>query len=125
VELEELSHAVIGAAMEVHSQLGPGLLEALYVEALHCELRLRGISAQREVEFPVMYKHLQLGQTLRLDLLVDDRLIVEAKSSDEIHPVHAAQLLTYLKLSDKRLGLLLNFNVASMRQGIKRVANGV
>lgn len=124
MQTDALTHDVIGAAMEVHSVLGPGLLESIYVEALHSELRMRGIAAQREVELPVRYKNVFLNKNLRLDMLVADKLIVEAKAVDQLDAIHTAQLLTYLKLSGKHLGLLLNFNVESMRQGIKRVALG-
>lgn len=125
MQTDALTHEVIGAAMEVHSVLGPGLLESIYVEALHSELRMRGIAAQREVvELPVRYKNVVLNKNLRLDMLVADKLIVEAKAVDQLDAIHTAQLLTYLKLSGKHLGLLLNFNVESMRQGIKRVALG-
>ena len=121
--IDELSHKVIGAAIEVHRMIGPGLLEAVYVECLESELSDQGIRVQREVIVPIRYKGKELAKPLRLDLLVDNCLIVEAKSVDTLLPVHSAQILTYLRMTDLKLGLLLNFNVEVMRQGIKRIVN--
>lgn len=123
--LDELSHKVIGACIEVHRLLGPGLLEAVYIECLASELSEQEIKVQREMILPIRYKGKELAKPLRLDLLVDNCLIVEAKSVDALLPVHSAQLLTYLRLTNLKLGLLLNFNVEVMRQGIKRVVNGL
>ena len=123
--LDELSHKVIGACIEVHRLLGPGLLEAVYVECLAAELAEQGIEVQREVVVPIRYKGKELAKPLRLDLLVENCLIVEAKSVDALLPVHSAQLLTYLRMTEQKLGLLLNFNVEVMRQGIKRIVNGI
>ena len=123
--LDELSHKVIGACIEVHRLLGPGLLEAVYVECLASELAEQGIVVQREVVVPIRYKGKELAKPLRLDLLVENCLIVEAKSVDALLPVHSAQLLTYLRMTEQKLGLLLNFNVEVMRQGIKRIVNGI
>ncbi len=123
--LDELSHKVIGACIEVHRLLGPGLLEAVYVECLASELAEQGIEVQREVVVPIRYKGKELAKPLRLDLLVENCLIVEAKSVDALLPVHSAQLLTYLRMTEQKLGLLLNFNVEVMRQGIKRIVNGI
>ena len=123
--LDELSHTVIGACIEVHRLLGPGLLESIYVECLAAELSRLEIPVKREVIVPIRYKGKTLSKPLRLDLLVDDCLIVEAKSVDTLLPVHSAQLLTYLKMTDVKLGLLLNFNVVVMRDGIKRIVNGL
>jgi GxxExxY protein len=123
--LDELSHKVIGACIEVHRLLGPGLLEGVYVECLATELAEQGVRTNREVIIPIRYKGKELSKPLRLDLLVDDCLIVEAKSVDALLPVHSAQLLTYLKMTELKLGLLLNFNVEVMRQGIKRIVNGL
>jgi GxxExxY protein len=123
--LNALSKKVIGASIEVHRQLGPGLLEAVYVECMVAELAEQGISTSREVAVPLFYKGRELSKPLRLDLLVENSLIVEAKSVETLLPVHSAQLLTYLKITGLKLGLLLNFNVEVMRQGIKRVANGL
>ena len=121
--LNELSHKVIGAGIEVHRLLCPGLLEAVYVECLASELSEQGIEVRREVIVPIRYKGKALASPLRLDLLVENCLIVEAKSVDTLLPVHSAQLLTYLRMTEQKLGLLLNFNVEVMRQGIKRIVN--
>ena len=123
--LDELSHEVIGACIEVHRVLGPGLLESIYVECLAAELSELGIAVKREVIIPVRYKDKELSKPLRLDLLVEDCLIVEAKTVDTLLPVHSAQLLTYLKMTGFKLGLLFNFNVVVMRDGIKRIVNGL
>ena len=123
--LDELSHTVIGACIEVHRLLGPGLLESIYVECLAAELSRLEIPVKREVIVPIRYKGKELSKPLRLDLLVDECLIVEAKSVDALLPVHSAQLLTYLKMTEVKLGLLLNFNVVVMRDGIKRIVNGL
>jgi GxxExxY protein len=125
MNLSELSGAVIGAAIEVHRVLGPGLLESPYELALERELGLRGVSVQRQVAVPLEYKGLALGDGFRIDLLVDSALIVEIKSVERLQPIHEAQLLTYLKLTDKRLGLLVNFNERALKDGVKRVVNGL
>src|SRR5258706_2984817 len=119
----ELSGEIISAAIEVHRILGPGLLEFLYEEALVLELELRKINISRQVEVPVEYKGQRLSNILRLDLLVDDLIVVEVKSIEPILPVHEAQLLSYLKLTGKRLGLLINFNSAVLSKSIRRIAN--
>ena len=123
--LNELSKEVIGAGIEVHRCLGPGLLEAVYVECMAAELTERGINAIREVTVPLLYKGRELGKPLRLDLVVENSLIIEAKSVETLLPVHSAQLLTYLKMTGLKLGLLFNFNVEVMRKGIKRIVNGL
>ncbi|HNJ77263.1 MAG TPA: GxxExxY protein [Azospira sp.] len=125
MDLSELSGAVIGAAIEVHRELGPGLLESAYELALERELGLRKVSVQRQVAVPLEYKGIELGDGFRLDLLVDDALVVEVKAVDRLQPIHDAQLLTYLKLANKRLGLLINFNERTLKEGVKRVANGL
>jgi GxxExxY protein len=125
MRLDELSHATIGAAVEVHRELGPGLLESLYEEALAIELGRRHLKVGRQVEVPVQYKGQRLGTALRLDLLVEDRIIVEVKSVEALLGVHKAQLLTYLRLSDRRLGLLLNFNAPRLLDGVHRLANNL
>ena len=125
MDLSELSGAVIGAAIEVHRELGPGLLESAYELALERELGLRKVPVQRQVAVPLEYKGIELGDGFRLDLLVDDALVVEVKAVDRLQPIHEAQLLTYLKLADKRLGLLINFNERTLKEGVKRVANGL
>ena len=123
VELNDLSRVVIGAAIEVHRALGPGLLENAYQKCLERELTLRRISFEAQVELPVEYKGAQLDCAYRLDLWVDRRLIVELKSIDSLAPVHQAQILTYLRLTNSRLGLLINFNEALLKTGIRRIAN--
>ena len=119
----ELSGEIISAAIEVHRILGPGLLEFLYEEALVLELEIRNINVSRQVEVPVAYKGQRLTNNLRLDLLVDDLIVVEVKSVEQILPVHEAQLLSYLKLTGKRLGLLINFNSALLSKSVRRIAN--
>ncbi len=109
--------------MEVYKTLGPGLLESTYEKALIHELALAGIPVQSQLTVDINYKGVNIGEGLRLDLLVDDELIIELKSVDEVKSVHYKQLLTYLKLMDKRIGLLINFNVPDIMQGIKRIVN--
>jgi GxxExxY protein len=116
----EITHAIIGAAIEVHRALGPGLLESAYVQCLCRELALRNIRFQREVNIPVEYKDLRLECGYRLDLLVDDAVVVEAKSIEALLPIHDAQLLTYMRLGGWQLGLLINFNVPVLVNGIHR-----
>jgi GxxExxY protein len=118
------SHAVIGAAIEVHRHLGPGLLESVYESALAVELSVRKLEVQRQVELPVSYKHYRLDGHFRLDLVVEDSVIVEVESVEKLQPIHEAQLLTYLRLANKRLGLLINFNTTVLRNSIRRLANG-
>ena len=119
----ELSGEIIGAAIEVHRILGPGLLESLYEEALVLELELRKIPVSRQVEVPVEYKGYRLANLLRLDLLVKDLIVVEVKSVEHILPVHEAQLLGYLRLTGKRLGLLINFNSSVLSKSVRRIVN--
>ena len=119
----ELSGEIIGAAIEVHRILGPGLLESLYEEALVLELDLRKIKASRQVEVPVEYKGYRLANLLRLDLLVNDLIVVEVKSVEHILPIHEAQLLGYLRLTGKRLGLLINFNSSVLGKSVRRIVN--
>jgi GxxExxY protein len=120
-EENKLSNQIIGAAIEVHSALGPGLLESAYHVCLKRELELRGLNVKSEQPLPVVYKDVKINHGYRLDLLVEDKVIIEIKSIESLHEVHTAQVLTYLKLSEKRLGLLLNFHVKTMKQGIKRI----
>lgn len=117
---DQLSDAVIGAAIEVHRMLGPGLLESAYEECLCRELTLRQILFERQVPLPVIYKDVKLECGYRMDIVVAKALVVEVKSVDAIAPIHEAQLLTYLKLSGIRVGLLLNFNVPVLKDGIRR-----
>ena len=121
----ELSGQIIGAAIEVHRILGPGLLESIYQEALAMELGIRGVRVQRHMEVPVRYKDKLLSAPLRLDMLVNDLIIVEVKSVDHLAAVHEAQLLSYLKLADKRLGLLINFNTRKLANSLRRIVNGL
>jgi GxxExxY protein len=121
--LDELSYKVIGCAMEVHNVLGPGLLESVYEQALNHELAMSGIAVKRQVEVDVNYKGMNIANGLRVDLIVDDELIIELKSVEEIKPIHQKQLQTYLKLMDKRIGLLINFNTINLKDGIKRIVN--
>ena len=123
MNINELSSKIIGAAIEVHKALGPGLLESVYEECLCHELSLRGFSFDRQKLLPVAYKGKQLDCGYRLDVVVEKSIIVELKSCESIEPIHKAQLLTYLKLSGLQLGLLLNFNTLVMRDGIVRVVN--
>jgi len=123
--LNALSNEVIGAAIEVHRVLGPGLLESVYSRCLHMELESRGLQVAREVSIPLSYKGYSFENAYRLDLLVENELIVEAKALETMLPVHQAQVLTYLRMTGHRLGLLLNFNVDVMRHGIKRVVHGL
>ncbi len=119
-EDDPLTRAVIGAAIEVHRALGPGLLESVYERCLCHELTLRNIPFQSQVPVPVVYKGLQLGKELQIDIVVDNRLILELKAVEELEPIHEAQLLTYLRLSSISLGLLINFNVRLLKDGIRR-----
>jgi GxxExxY protein len=119
-ELDELAYAVIGAAIEVHRLLGPGFLESVYEEALCVELTLRGIRFARQLPIGVQYKGQKIGEA-RLDLVVDDSLLVELKAVEGVAPIHVAQILSYLKATRLRLGLLISFNVTTLRRGIKRV----
>ena len=122
-ELNRLSNTVIGCAIEVHKVLGPGLLESAYQQCLAWEFRRQGLSVKEQVPVPIRYKEFEVPNAYRLDMLIEDELIVELKAVDKIDPIHVAQMLTYLKVSGLRLGLLLNFNVEVMKKGIKRVVN--
>jgi len=118
---EELTQQIIAAAIEVHKGLGPGLLESAYEECLCHELSMRGLRFQRQVSLPVSYKGVKLDCGYRLDLVVEDKVILELKSVEQVTPLHEAQLLTYLRLSGKKVGLLLNFNTPVMKDGIIRL----
>ena len=122
--LNQLSQDFIAAAIEVHKELGPGLLESVYEDCLCEELTIRGIRFQSQVEIPLVYKGRDTGKTFRMDMLIEDMLIVELKAVEELKPVHEVQLLTYMKLAQKPLGLLVNFNVPILKNGIKRKING-
>ena len=123
MNINELSSRIIGAAIEVHKALGPGLLESAYEECICYELSIRGFSLERQKPLAVRYKGINLDCSYRLDVVVEDAIILELKSCEKIEPIHKAQLLTYLKLSGFKLGLLLNFNVTLMREGIVRIVN--
>lgn len=123
-KLWERTGPIIEAAMRVHSVLGPGLLESTYETCLAHELRKRGLAVRVQVPVPLVYDGIELEVAYRLDLLVDDEIIVEVKGVTQLHPVHEAQLLTYLRLSHRRVGLLLNFHSLHLRNGIKRMVNG-
>lgn len=123
MKINELTEKVIGAAMEVHRALGPGLLESAYESCLARELAMQGITFEQQVELPVVYRGVPLSCGYRLDFLVEGKLILELKAVEELLPIHEAQLLTYLKLSDKRIGLLINFNVVLLKQGLRRIVN--
>ena len=123
MELNEISGQVIGAAITVHRELGPGLLESAYESCLAYELRQRGLTVEEQIPVPVVYKGIKLECGYRLYLLVEKRIIVELKAVDALLPIHDAQLLTYLKLCKLRLGLLINFNVPILKNGIKRLLN--
>jgi GxxExxY protein len=120
----ELSHAIITAGMQVHTELGPGLLESTYVACLQHELSQAGIRSATQVGLPVVYRGVKLELGYRMDLVVEDLVIVEIKSVDALSPVHLAQILSYLKLSGKSIGLLINFNVVHLKDGIRRFVNG-
>ena len=121
----EISRIIIDAAIEIHKFLGPGLLESSYEKCLLYELRKAGLKVERQKELPIVYKEVTLDTGYRIDLLVEDKVIVELKSVSAITDIHMAQLLTYLKLSKCKLGLLLNFNVKLFKDGIKRIVNGL
>ncbi len=118
---KELTHAIIGAAIEVHRALGPGLLESTYEECLCHEFARHDLPFERQKAIPVVYKGVKLDCGYRLDILVSDRVIVELKSVESLAPIHDSILLTYLKLSGHRIGLLINFNVQVLREGIRRL----
>lgn len=120
---DELSKIIIGCGIRVHSKLGPGLLESAYEECLFYELRKEGLNAEKQKVLPLIYEEIQLDAGYRLDLLVEDKVIIEIKACDELNDIHLAQVLTYLKLSNCKLGLLINFNVKLLKDGIKRVVN--
>ena len=122
METNKVTEAVIGAAIEVHRHLGPGLLESAYQVCLARELALRGIAFEQEMQLPLEYKGVKLDCGYRLDFLVEQAVVVELKTVDALQPVHEAQLLTYLRLTGCKIGLLINFNVPILKQGLKRMA---
>ena len=123
-QINKLSGTILDSSIEVHKILGPGLLESVYEICLCKEFDLRGVRYKRQVTLPIEYKGEELDADFRIDILVEDEVIIELKSVEILHPVFEAQLLTYLKLADKRLGLLINFNVPRLIDGFKRMING-
>jgi GxxExxY protein len=123
VELDEITGTIVDAAVRIHRTLGPGLLESLYESVLSCELRRHGLRADRQRLISFSYDGIDIEDAFRADLLVEERVIVEVKSVEHIAPVHTKQLLTYLRLKNLRVGLLLNFGAETMKEGVKRVVN--
>ncbi|MBV6496152.1 MAG: GxxExxY protein [Acidobacteria bacterium ACB1] len=123
MELNDVTQKIIGCAINVHRALGPGLLESTYEVCLVHELSKAGLNVRSQVALPVVYDGIRLEAGYRIDLLVEDSVIVELKAVESIHPIHEAQVISYLKLSGKKLGLLINFNVNLLKNGIKRLAN--
>ena len=121
--LNKLSKEAIGAALEVHRVLGPGLLETTYELSLQHELQLRGYEVQRQIPLPIEYKGLVVPEAYRIDLLLENQLVIELKAVETLQPIHSAQLLTYLKMSGKHLGLLINFHSVRLTDGIKRLVH--
>ena len=121
MQLNKLTQIILNCSYRVHTNLGPGLLESAYEECLFYELKLLGINVQKQKPLPLIYKDVRLDAGYRLDLLVENKVVVEIKSVECIHAVHMAQVLTYLKLSKCKIGLLINFNVKSLKDGIKRL----
>lgn len=119
--INEISGEILDASITVHKELGPGLLESIYEECLTIELEERMIHIQRQVELPISYKDKKLNNRLRIDLLVENQVIIELKSVEKLLPIHQAQLMTYLKLSKKNLGLLINFNEKLLKNGFRRI----
>lgn len=120
----ELANKVIGLSIDIHRSLGPGLLENAYEECLYFKLLQAGFKVEKQKPMPLVYEEVKLECGYRIDLVVENKLVVEVKSVDAIHPIHLAQTLTYLRIGDYRLGLLINFNVELLRDGIKRLING-
>lgn len=116
----KLTEIIIGCSIEVHKNLGPGLLESAYEECLFYELKKNGLKVERQKPIPVIYKEIKLDCGYRIDLLVENRIVVELKVVEEFNPVHEAQILTYMKFADKSIGLLINFNVTLLKNGLKR-----
>tara|TARA_R110002072_G_scaffold9239_1_gene45300 strand:+ start:7753 stop:8136 length:384 start_codon:yes stop_codon:yes gene_type:complete len=121
----ELSYLVIGLALELHKNVGPGLLESAYENALAFDLRKSGLDIKQQVPMPFVYKEIKMEVGYRIDLVVENKLLIEVKSIDSLAPVHFSQLLTYLRLSDKKLGLLINFNCKYLKDGIHRIVNNL
>ena len=124
MEMNELSGKVIGLAIEVHNALGPGLLESAYKECLNYKIGNSGLIVEKEKPMPLVFENVKLDCGYRIDLLIENRLVIELKSVEALNDIHLAQTLTYLKLGNYKLGLLINFNVVKLKDGIKRVING-
>ena len=124
-DINEITDKIIGAAIEVHRALGPGLLESAYEECLAYELRLHKLDVKRQVEVPLVYKGIMLDCCYRMDLLVDNRVVVELKTVEHLLPIHEAQLLSYLKITEHKVGLLLNFHAEILIHGLKRMVNNL
>jgi len=122
-EYERIGRIILDCAFEVHKELGPGLLESIYEECLCEEIRNKGLKVENQVYLPLVYKEKKLNKNFRIDILVEDIIILEIKSAIDLYSLDEAQLVSYLKLADKRLGYLLNFNVALLKEGIKRKVN--
>jgi GxxExxY protein len=122
-DLESLSYKIIGLAIEVHRQLGPGLLESAYQQCLYYEIKKAGLKVEKEIMLPISYKEIKLDQGYRIDLLVEDKLVIELKTVESFTSVHFAQILTYLKLGNYPLGLLINYNSKILKNNIKRFIN--
>jgi len=120
MEFSELTKEIIGCAIEVHKLLGPGLLESAYEKCLEYELTRKGLYVERQKPIPIVYKKLRLDYGYRIDLLIENKVVIEIKSVDTLHPVHEAQILTYMKFAEKKVGLLINYNVKLLKEGIKR-----
>ncbi|HAF29728.1 MAG TPA: GxxExxY protein [Bacteroidales bacterium] len=120
----EIAHKIVGAAIEVHKSLGPGLLESAYQECLDYKLTQLGLKTKKEKPMPLVFEEVKLECGYRIDILVEDKVVIEIKSVESINDVHLAQILTYMRLGNYKLGLLINFNVSLLKNGIKRVING-
>jgi GxxExxY protein len=123
MDLNDITEKIIGCAIKVHSALGPGLLESTYEVCLIYELKRTGLKVESQVAIPIIYDEIKLDAGYRIDLLVENEIIVELKSVEHLLPIHEAQVLSYLKLSGKKLGLLINFNVKMLKNGLRRLAN--
>lgn len=124
-KLNSISGAILDSAIEVHKHLGPGLLESVYETCLAKELKIRGYNSETQVVLPVYYKNEKLDKYFNIDLLVENEVIVELKTAEKLLPIHKAQTITYLKLADKKLGIMINFNVPLLVHGFERVLNGI
>ena len=120
MDINFITSKIIGCAIEVHKNLGPGLLESAYEECMIFELKKAGLKTERQIGIPIVYKDIRMDCGYRIDILVDNTVVIELKSVDTLHPVHEAQILTYMKFASKQIGLLINFNVPLLKNGIKR-----